>query len=80
MHIFNPTIQDFAQIILNTYGSFHSIKTFKNLETATKWYRQFPQIAKAVRVEFPDVNHSTKTSRNSGSKVEWIENFQEKNL
>ena len=45
---------------------------------ATKWYRQFPEIAKAVGVEFPNVNHSTKTSRNSGSKVEWKENFQKK--
>ena len=37
---------------------------------------KFPEIPKAV--EFPNANHWTENSRNSGSKVEWKENFWEK--
>ena len=75
LHVLNPTVQDFALIIFNTYGAFHSVKTFKNLETATNGTENFQKLQKLLN--FRNANHSTET-RNSGSKVEWKENFQEK--
>ena len=76
LHVLNPNIQDFAQIILNFYSAFHSIKTFNNLETATSGTENFQKLHKLLN--FRNANHSTENSRNSGSKVEWKENFQEK--
>ena len=58
----------------------HSTKTFENLETvangAAIFRKRFQEIWKLLN--FRNANHSTQNSRNSGSKVEWKENFREK--
>ena len=50
---------------------------FQNLETAVRWYRnsqeKFPKL-----FNFRNANNSVENLRNSGSKVEWKENFQQK--
>ena len=62
-------------------GRFPFNQNFRKFGNSGKWYRnvpqKFPEIPKAV--EFPNANPSTENSRNPGSKVEWKENFQEKN-
>ena len=62
------------------WGAFHSTKIFENLETAAngteisrKSYQKFRKL-----MNFRNANHSTENSRNSGIKVVWKENFQEK--
>ena len=58
----------------------HSTKTLENLETAANgaaiFRKRFQEIRKLLN--FRNANHSTENSRNSGSKVEWKENFREK--
>ena len=60
-------------------GVFHSTKTFENLETAANGTeiscKSFLKFRKLLN--FRNANHSTENFRNSGSKVEWKENFQE---
>ena len=60
-------------------GSFHSTKTFENLETAANGrgisWKSFQKFQKLLN--FRNANHSTENFRNSGIKVEWKENFQE---
>ena len=61
-----------------TWGAFHSTKTVENLETKAmvqKFPEKFQKFCKVLN--FRNANHSTKNSGNSGSKVEWKENFQE---
>ena len=62
-----------------TLGSFHSTKTFENLETAANGteisWKSFQKFRKLLN--FRNANHSTENFRNSGSKVEWKENFRE---
>ena len=60
-------------------GAFHSTKTFENLETASngteiswKCFQKFRKL-----LNFQNANHSTENFRNSGSKIEWKENFLE---
>ena len=55
-------------------------QTFENLETAAngteiswKCFQKFRRL-----LNFQNANHSTENFRNSGSKVEWKENFGEK--
>ena len=61
-------------------GTFHSTKTFENLETKANCteisQKSFQKFHKLLKIR--NVNLSTKNSRNSESKVEWKENFQEK--
>ena len=62
-------------------GTFHSTKTFENLETSANGteisWKSFQKFRKLLN--FRNANHSTKNFRNSGSKVhvEWKENFRE---
>ena len=60
-------------------GAFHSTKTFENLETAVNGteisWKSFHKFQKLLI--FRNANHSTENFRNSGSKVEWKENFRE---
>ena len=61
-------------------GCFPFNQNFRKCGLSGKWYRNFsskyPEIPETV--EFRNANHSTAKSRNSGSKVEWKDNFQEK--
>ena len=54
-------------------------KTFENLETAVNGteisWKSFQKFRKLFN--FRNANHSTENCRNSGSKVEWKENFRE---
>ena len=61
-----------------TWGTFHSTKTFENLETAAmvpKFPEKFPEILETV--EFPKCEPFNRKFWNSGSKVEWKGNFRE---
>ena len=59
-------------------GAFHSTKTFENLETEANGtessWKSFQKFRKLLN--FRNANHSTENFRNSGSKVEWKENFR----
>ena len=63
-------------------GTFHSSKTFENLETAANGtemsLKSFQKCRKLL--DFRNANHSTKNSRNPGSTVEWKANSREKFL
>ena len=67
-----------SEVSIKTRGAFHSTKTFENLETAANGteisWKSFQKFRKLLN--FRNVNHSTE-NLNSGSKVEWKENFQE---
>ena len=58
--------------------SFHSTKTFVNVssykgsEISLNSFQKFWKL-----LNFRNANHSTEYARNSGSKVEWKENFRE---
>ena len=52
-------------------GLFHSTKMFENLGTA----EDGAEISRKKIPNFWNAHHSTENSRNSGSKVEWKENF-----
>ena len=60
-------------------GAFHSTKTFENFETAANGteisWKSFQKFRKLLN--FRSANHSIEDFRNSGSKVEWKENFRE---
>ena len=60
-------------------GAFHSTKTFEHLEIAANGteisWKSFQKFRKLLN--FRNANHSTENFRNSGSKVEWKENFRE---
>ena len=55
-------------------------QNFRKFVSSGKWYRnffkKFPEIPETVKC--PKCKYSTKSSRNSGSKIEWKENFREK--
>ena len=61
-------------------GAFHSIKTFENLETASNGTeisrKSFQKFWKLLNFR----NGGTTQPKNSRSKVEWKENFREKNI
>ena len=66
--------------MIETKDAFHSTKTFENLETEASC-REISQ--KSVQkfhklLNFRNVNHSTRNSRNSQIKVECKEKFPEK--
>ena len=60
-------------------GAFHSTKTFENLETAANGTEiSWKSVQKFRKLfNFRNTNHSTENVINSGSKVEWKENFRE---
>ena len=63
-------------------GAYHLTKNFEIFETGTDGaeisWEKFQKIRKLL--EFQKANHSTENSRNSGMKVKWNRNFQEKIL
>ena len=69
----------YAQWQKEALGAFHSTKTFENLETAANGteisWKSFQKFQKLLN--FRNANDSTENFRNSGSKVEWKENFRE---
>ena len=66
--------------LIETKGTFHSTKTFENLETEANCIEisqeSFQKFHKLLKFWY--ANHSTKNSRNSEKKVECKENFREK--
>ena len=68
------------EIPVKHWGRFpFNQKTFENLETAANGteisWKSFQKFRKLLN--FRNANHSTENFRNSGSKVEWKENFRE---
>ena len=65
-----------SEISIKTRGAFHSTKTFEieanGTEISWKSFQKFRKL-----LNFRNANHSTEQFRNSGSKVEWKENFRE---
>ena len=62
-------------------GRFPFNQNFQKFGNSGKWDRNFPEkfFQKFPKqLNFRNANHSTQTSRNSGSKVKWKENFREK--
>ena len=61
-------------------GAYHSIKNFEIFETETNCteipWEKFQKIRKLLN--FRKANHSTENPGNSGMKVKWNGNFQEK--
>ena len=61
-------------------GAYHSAKNFEIFETGTNCTgiprEKFQKIRKLLN--FRKANHSTENSGNSGMKVKWNGNFQEK--
>ena len=61
-------------------GAYHSTKNFDILETGTNCkeipWEKLQKIRKLLN--FRKANHSTENSGNSGMKVKWNGNFQEK--
>ena len=61
-------------------GAYHLTKNFEIFETGTNVteisWGKFQKIRKLLK--FQKANHSTKNSGNSGMKVKWDGNFQEK--
>ena len=68
-----------SEVSIKTRGAFRSTKTFDNLETAANGteisWKSFQKFRKLLN--FRNANHSTENFRNSGSEVEWKENFRE---
>ena len=63
-------------------GAYYSTENFENCETGTNGteisWQKFQKIRKLLH--FRKANHSTENSGNSGMKVKWNGNFQEKIL
>ena len=61
-------------------GAYHSTKNFENFETGTNGteisWEKFKKIRKLLN--FRKANHLTENSGNSGMKVKWNGNSQEK--
>ena len=68
------------ETLIETKGTFHSTKTFENLETEANCIENsqesFQKFHKLLKFWY--AHHSTKNSRNSEKKVECKENFREK--
>ena len=58
-------------------GAYHSTKNFEIFETGTNC-TEIPWEKFQKLLNFRKANHSTENSRNSGMKVKWNGNFQEK--
>ena len=67
-------------LFYETMGAYHSTKAFEVFETGTNGteisWEKFQEIWKLLK--FQTASHSTENSGNSGMKVKWKGNFQEK--
>ena len=66
-----------CRFLLKSSGAFHSTTTSENLETVANGTEISREKIQKVRElwNFWDANDSTDSPENSGSKVEWKENF-----
>ena len=72
----------FDHVVAETEGAYHSTKNSEIFETGTNGkensWGKFQKIR--ILLNFRKANHSTENSGNSGMKVKWNRNFQEKNF